>query len=332
MRGKAVNDPALFWKSGIIPAGAGKSRPEGRQHHHRRDHPRGCGEKHICCRMGTSHPGSSPRVRGKAPAHALRAQEGQDHPRGCGEKASPKICTSLSQGSSPRVRGKAVRANLTYQQGRIIPAGAGKSLFTLASKRAWWDHPRGCGEKHIQRRKLPVVQGSSPRVRGKDVRPRRCRLGRRIIPAGAGKSRAWRRNCSEFKDHPRGCGEKLDTLQAAPGDYGSSPRVRGKGVDHSRHCDGLGIIPAGAGKSPEDPDETKRIRDHPRGCGEKLRMMFAVWKVMGSSPRVRGKAPRCSSTPRSMGIIPAGAGKRLMKALGEKGCGRGRRGYSLSLV
>ena len=72
-------------------------------------------------------------------------------------------------------------------------------------------------------------------------------------------------------------------------DKGSSPRVRGEGhLGAERVFDG-GIIPAGAGRSHGLSPSFAILRDHPRGCGEKLRTLLL---------------PRVIS-----GIIPAGAGR-----------------------
>ena len=49
---------------GIIPAGAGLTRPETRARRRCRDHPRGCGAHQIDCLQPSASSGSSPRVRG----------------------------------------------------------------------------------------------------------------------------------------------------------------------------------------------------------------------------------------------------------------------------
>ena len=93
------------------------------------DHPRVCGEKHVCDLECHGNRGSPPRVRGKDKTKKLRrdlvgitpacagkrfAEEmglssGGDHPRVCGEKQNAKEVNENSKGSPPRVRGKALR-------------------------------------------------------------------------------------------------------------------------------------------------------------------------------------------------------------------------------
>ena len=182
--GGALGEPEC---RGIIPAGAGKSRPQrgaGRLH---RDHPRGCGEKSVLVSILFLLGGSSPRVRGKAqkarppeaawgiiPAGAGKRQMPAvrqalhgDHPRGCGEKCSGVDSEIGDAGSSPRVRGKERAAKRRPPKTGIIPAGAGKSAKGLQSGDALADHPRGCGEKKRTQKRSTECVGSSPRVRGK---------------------------------------------------------------------------------------------------------------------------------------------------------------------
>ena len=71
------------------------------------------------------------------------------------------------------------------------------------------------------------------------------------------------------------------------------------------------IIPAGAGKSALGVGGACGAWDHPRGCGEKVRVSGVGLGVAGSSPRVRGKADAPLLRRLARGIIPAGAGKRV---------------------
>ena len=86
------------------------------------------------------------------------------------------------------MRGKGQPTTVANLATRIIPAGAGKSLEIEAMRRKTKDHPRGCGEKlaHVDCHRL--LEGSSPRVRGKEHELTVGLVQRGIIPAGAGKS------------------------------------------------------------------------------------------------------------------------------------------------
>ena len=132
----------------------------------------------------------------------------QDHPRGCGEKVCPTVLHCRIIGSSPRVRGKV------------------QTVYCLTT--GYRDHPRGCGEKHCHKNYQKYGLGSSPRVRGKVIWFI-SELGNiRIIPAGAGKSIINTNASNLRRDHPRGCGEKVDCHPCTYHCEGSSPRVRGK--------------------------------------------------------------------------------------------------------
>ena len=253
------------------------------------DHPRGCGEKDSAPSTPKAAAGSSPRVRGKAPRRGgrLRPQRiipagagkrvalgdglrgAEDHPRGCGEKTTGAHLLANVGGSSPRVRGKVAAFLRSRGIWGIIPAGAGKSDNGIPQFDRVEDHPRGCGEKCGMPGTAPPGEGSSPRVRGKGLPggdpPRR----RGIIPAGAGKSALVSPKAGWKRDHPRGCGEKVNPRLWPIWLQGSSPRVRGKGGVSARSLWPVGIIPAGAGKSGPSRLVVRVSGDHPRGCGEK---------------------------------------------------------------
>ena len=152
------------------------------------DHPRECGEKRMAVVRPTGAPGSPPRVRGKdrelkkmkkhsgiTPASAGKSQNTvvsllvyQDHPRECGEKLLVRRSVGWRWGSPPRVRGKVSVCGGICAGLRITPASAGKRVVFFTRKSAMKDHPRECGEK---RSLLPIIvgmEGSPPRVRGKD--------------------------------------------------------------------------------------------------------------------------------------------------------------------
>ena len=104
--------------------------------------------------------------------------------------------------------------------------------------------------------------------------------------------------------------------------------MRGKEGAVGRAAEGDGIIPAGAGKSASLPRRSRRPRDHPRGCGEKIRRPVEKHGDGGSSPRVRGKAAAARTIYAETGIIPAGAGKSVvLQVIGfrkrdhPRGCG-----------
>ena len=155
------------------------------------------------------------------------------HPRACGENASPPSATQEQFGSSPRVRGKPLGHHRAHERRRLIPARAGKTLSPISVPRAWWAHPRACGENPQPSSASARILGSSPRVRGKLTLVPEGGLGAGLIPARAGKpALLWRWGWSG-RAHPRACGENLDAEREVLAAPGSSPRVRGKRALHS---------------------------------------------------------------------------------------------------
>ena len=154
------------------------------------------------------HKGSPPRVRGRAyvnpkfqgmnritPARAGKSLPWsfprctcKDHPRACGEESCLVPKNKCFGGSPPRVRG---RADLVMQfclKLGITPARAGKRAYLSAGSVQVKDHPRACGEEKDTLSSRLKVQGSPPRVRGRDLCRSKQNLRARITPARAGKS------------------------------------------------------------------------------------------------------------------------------------------------
>ena len=192
--------------AGIIPAGAGLTRPLVSRMIMSRDHPRGCGAHCDDGLAGLAAQGSSPRVRGSLvieveksvdigiiPAGAGltkklcgRYDGSWDHPRGCGAHEASGLMLYARAGSSPRVRGSLTCPTTEPDFDGIIPAGAGLTVAHLVRVLILADHPRGCGAHKIWTSVRYILLGSSPRVRGsqkvKSITP--AKGG--IIPAGAG--------------------------------------------------------------------------------------------------------------------------------------------------
>ena len=154
-------------------------------------------------------------------------------------------------------------------------------------------------------------------MRGKVLPDRGRVLGVGITPAYAGKSFLRSFSQSRSGDHPRVCGEKLIKGLVHPIWMGSPPRMRGKGIEQSNCRVGMRITPAYAGKRIICPKSAVISWDHPRVCGEKLRLPAVRFEGVGSPPHVRGKAAFGRECYYPYGITPACAGKRqaLAKAL-----------------
>ena len=87
------------------------------------------------------------------------------------------------------------------------------------------------------------------------------------------------------------CGEQKMGILIELARTGSSPRVRGAAVGRSWCLSVAGIIPACAGSRVICPLPADLLQDHPRVCGEQLRLPTSACSAVGSSPHVRGAGP-----------------------------------------
>ena len=175
---------------------------------------------------------------------------------------------------------------------RIIPARAGQTHSSDGSSSVSSDHPRACGANLLPNADAGLASGSSPRVRGKRPQKRREPTQNRIIPARAGQTRRSSRTCRTRTDHPRACGANIRLSKDANGQYGSSPRVRGKLRGRAQIALVGRIIPARAGQTVFVYKGTTPNPDHPRACGANAASRKTSAWTAGSSPRVRGKLSR----------------------------------------
>ena len=191
----------------------------------------------------------------------------------------------------------------------IIPAHAGNTFTAGMAAIVLRDHPRTCGEHHPVCPYSPLVQGSSPHMRGTHPLPvtRCCPL--RIIPAHAGNTLSAYEPAKYTRDHPRTCGEHCQGRLVASADVGSSPHMRGTRANPEGHGLGTGIIPAHAGNTMTFLEVCHGGRDHPRTCGEHDIAFADMMPDLGSSPHMRGTPAKCSAVRTGVGIIPAHAGE-----------------------
>ena len=231
------------------------------------------------------------------------------HPRACGENYRAAHSSAVNTGSSPRVRGKLAEMVRKAAAARLIPARAGKTPPHQHYRASNPAHPRACGENGGGSSAVQSSFGSSPRVRGKLHGGRRGPHEPGLIPARAGKTCGGLGGPCSHGAHPRACGENRPGRVHVDDLGGSSPRVRGKPPLQGRRGAGHRLIPACAGKTEENTLGCLWPRAHPRACGENPRSGQLARSRQGSSPRVRGKQPRCSHNPATTRLIPARAGK-----------------------
>ena len=179
---------------------------------------------------------------------------------------------AIARGSPPQVRGKRRRGKGGRGIPRITPAGAGKTLGFAPLAGGFPDHPRRCGENLLRCLCPALWAGSPPQVRGKLGHIMLHHSGRRITPAGAGKTQFHRDPAACIRDHPRRCGENREIHDEWDGEPGSPPQVRGKRLPPLVSIATGRITPAGAGKTLPFCNISFSLRDHPRRCGENRRL------------------------------------------------------------
>ena len=192
---------------------------------------------------------------------------------------------------------------------RITPACAGKTRSSDRKRATTTDHPRVCGENRAYCAGYASASGSPPRVRGKRLYLTKIVTERRITPACAGKTSPTYALKLLMTDHPRVCGENMRHCRFIQRIDGSPPRVRGKPLSISLRSTGARITPACAGKTSLKPISSTRTADHPRVCGENMRVVLTTVALRGSPPRVRGKHSVKKFFHSELRITPACAGK-----------------------
>ena len=154
----------------------------------------------------------TPACAGKTPSETLVAYFSPDHPRVCGENKRRWSVTMVSAGSPPRVRGKRQLRLVTLVTRRITPACAGKTGKPASRRGTSTDHPRVCGENKPGMKSAFNLDGSPPRVRGKQFLRYDYHVCKRITPACAGKTPFLCRFLLSQADHPRVCGENTSEM------------------------------------------------------------------------------------------------------------------------
>ena len=157
---------------------------------------------------GLAHEGITPACAGNRPATRSATCSTTDHPRVCGEQCSMLAAKLCALGSPPRVRGTVRKAKRAILVTRITPACAGNRELFRSGCKAYWDHPRVCGEQFPRPGVVQVGKGSPPRVRGTALAREETASVGGITPACAGNRKGNGCMACARKDHPRVCGEQ----------------------------------------------------------------------------------------------------------------------------
>ena len=171
---------------------------------------------------------------------------------------------------------------------RFIPAHAGNTERLTHECIQMAVHPRACGEHGVHSLFPVALVGSSPRMRGTHVVVREPVCTSRFIPAHAGNTESRVRSGRGDAVHPRACGEHVRTETSQAYNSGSSPRMRGTLEDQTIARKKFRFIPAHAGNTIKEEEDSTRPAVHPRACGEHHGCASGCSRTYGSSPRMRG--------------------------------------------
>ena len=150
--------------------------------------------------------------------------------------------------------------------------------------------------------------GSPPRVRELLAPFLSFTSPRRITPACAGITSFTRESIDGVEDHPRVCGNYIDSFYSCAFKPGSPPRVRELLFRRLHSSARYRITPACAGITTAEAKDEKKGQDHPRVCGNYVNAWDLVRLHKGSPPRVRELQTKVAPTKTYERITPACAG------------------------
>ena len=212
--------------------------------------------------------GLIPAWAGKTSASCLLPCTLTAHPRVGGENRQALARLDAAGGSSPRGRGKPRSGRARYRATGLIPAWAGKTGRARLLPFPTTAHPRVGGENISGHFLVVLIEGSSPRGRGKLFITHNALQYIRLIPAWAGKTLRGHYRHGRGAAHPRVGGENVGSDSMSMVGTGSSPRGRGKlsptGYTRAR----FRLIPAWAGKTMAGTFRCVVLSAHPRVGGE----------------------------------------------------------------
>ena len=239
--------------------------------------------------------------------HSAAGRKG--HPRTCGAARLSLPSTARRSGSSPYLRGSPGGGPLPLWHRGVIPVPAGQPPPPFPCWRRVWGHPRTCGAAEVMAGRVWFSSGSSPYLRGSQVRRRMPPATRWVIPVPAGQPDPRPEQVGQLRGHPRTCGAATLSRAFSAAGPGSSPYLRGSPADAPEGPAGRGVIPVPAGQPGQQHDEHAPGAGHPRTCGAAGFQTARLRDVEGSSPYLRGSPDWMLASSWSTGVIPVPAGQ-----------------------
>ncbi len=292
------------------------------------EHPRVCGDDDYNDVAARIVEGAPPRVRGRlvqaprvlaedrsTPAcagtttrGAARRRSRGEHPRVCGDDRINSPSRATHPGAPPRVRGRHPVPRGGRSRPRSTPACAGTTRSRSKAGSSRSEHPRVCGDDLAEAITAAVDVGAPPRVRGRPAGGQPPQDAGGSTPACAGTTRSGGECPVAPPEHPRVCGDDGGPEYNRVSPYGAPPRVRGRPPGGQPQLTGGGSTPACAGTTSAWSRAATPAVEHPRVCGDDVRVAAQTRRISGAPPRVRGRLQRVEGDPPADRSTPACAG------------------------
>ena len=228
MRGKHLIGANSHVLNRSIPAHAGETADGFTDVGMLRVHPRACGGNGRQKSMVSIDTGSIPAHAGETLRHDQVGLQVRVHPRACGGNDRWYPLGHRYRGPSPRMRGKRSLVPTRPPLPRSIPAHAGETGKGRRIPSRSRVHPRACGGNIPADDYWIIINGPSPRMRGKRIQALTLASEYWSIPAHAGETRGNPCPVPCSRVHPRACGGNSGVVVQPRLTKGPSPRMRGK--------------------------------------------------------------------------------------------------------
>ncbi len=155
----------------------------------------------------------TPTCVGKSKRRFYRRKHGQGHPHVCGEEYLLKYEDQLQQGTPPRVWGRGFFNLLKCPLKRDTPTCVGKRLLAPLLGLHHRGHPHVCGEEVSPCQAWLGLEGTPPRVWGREKSPQSSCICIRDTPTCVGKRILCVHLINPGQGHPHVCGEERESRE-----------------------------------------------------------------------------------------------------------------------
>ena len=169
-------------------------------------HPHACGDNGLLCLAGACLLGSPPRLWGQSlcreraaprlrftptpvgtiPRVRCRTLRISVHPHACGDNGSSPLVVLIADGSPPRLWGQCGITKDIKALYRFTPTPVGTIYGCMLANMQRSVHPHACGDNFPYPDRVPVYDGSPPRLWGQFINVSGCGNEERFTPTPVG--------------------------------------------------------------------------------------------------------------------------------------------------